>query len=314
MSDIKIRPSRPEAPRTAHSSLLSEKLLQNSLKMFADLGLNPPEMSRAANLPLDVIEKGIQRLNSSATAREMCADTQRRPAKAACAADLAAQEREIDHRIANSIQIAAAIVKHVSRGITDVASARDALESATLRLAAIARVHRQLSEDLPFSEVDLAQFLTPFCSDITQSIGAIIEVDAADVTLRADKATQICIILNEMAMNAVKHGGHNGEPVILSLKVARTGRGQLRMTLRDNGRGLPADFSLHEEDGLGMTIITSAVEKLGGTIRPLQGSGAGFKIELPLGGKTSRSTDVKMSTASKSAQLKMGGRQNMHPH
>lgn len=314
MSDIEIVPPRSEAPWRAQSRLVSEKLLQNSLKMFVDLGLNPREMSRAANLPLEVIEGGMKRLNRPTSARELCADVRSQPVRGTRATDLEAQAREIDHRIANSIQIAAAMMKHAIRGITDVASARDALESAMLRLTAIARTHRQLSQDLPDSEVDLAQFLTPFCTDITQSIGAIIEVKAKDVTVRADKATQICIILNELAMNAVKHGGHDDEPVILSLKAVSNGRGELRITLRDNGRGLPLGFSLHTEDGLGMTIITSAVEKLGGTLRPLRGSGAGFEINLPLRVEENRPGSDEISAASASARLELGRGRNMHPH
>ncbi|WP_212751922.1 sensor histidine kinase [Roseovarius arcticus] len=314
MSDIEVAPLRSEAPWKVQSRLVSEKLLQNSLKMFVDLGLNPREMSRAANLPLEVIEDGIRRLNRSTSARERCADVRPRPVRHSRATELEAQAREIDHRIANSIQIAAAMVKHASRGITDVASARDALASAMSRLTAIARMHRQLSQDLPDSEVDLARFLTPFCSDITQSIGAIIEVQAKDVTLRADKATQVCIILNELAMNAVKHGGHDDESVILSLEAVHSGRDQLRITLRDNGRGLPAGFSLHTQDGLGMTIITSAVEKLDGTLSPLHGSGAGFEITLPLRGEKDGPRSADISAASNSARLELERGRNMHTH
>jgi len=312
MSQVESMPPQCDAPWKVQSRLVSEKLLQNSLKMFVDLGLNPSEMSRAANLPLEVIEDGIYRLHRPKSARGLCADS--RPVRSAHATDLEARDREIDHRIANSIQIAAAMVKHASRGITDVASARDALESATLRLTAIARMHRQLSQDTPESEVDLADFLTPFCSDITQSMGAIFEVRANDVTLRADKATQVCIILNEMAMNAVKHGGHDGDDVILSLDAVRIGRGQLRITLRDNGRGLPAGFSLHTADGLGMTIITSAVEKLGGTLRSLHGSGAGFEITLPLLAEQKRPRNAEVNAASRQAQLTLERGRDMHPH
>ncbi len=307
-------PPQCDAPWKVQSRLVSEKLLQNSLKMFVDLGLNPSEMSRAANLPLEVIEDGINRLHRPKSARGLCADARARPVRGVRATDLEAQEREIDHRIANSIQMAAVMVKHASREIADVASARDALKGTMLRLTAIARMHRQLSQGTPDSEVDLADFLTPFCSDITQSIGAIFEVRANDVTLRADNATQVCIILNELAMNAVKHGGHDGDDVILSLDAVRIRRGQLRITLRDNGHGLPAGFSLHTEGGLGMTIMTSAVEKLGGTLRPLHGSGAGFEITLPLRGGQKGLRNAEISAASSQARLKLERGRDMHPH
>ena len=189
---------------------------------------------------------------------------------------------ETDHRIANSIQFAAALLRHESRQITTVSSARTALLTAASRLAAVAHMHRQLTRHTLSREVNLAEYLEPFCDDVSQSIGAVFDVTAADMTLRSDVAGQICIILNELAMNAVKHGDNDGEPVVLTMNAAHNGRGRLRITLHDNGRGLPEDFSLREATGLGITIITSTVEKLGGSIRTLDGAGAGFEIDLPL--------------------------------
>jgi len=284
MSDIKTTPHQREAPWRAQSKLVREKLLQDSLTMFVDLGLTPREMSRAANLPLEVIEDGLKLSGIAKSSSERCVDGRSGRVQETRATDIEAQQKEADHRIANSIQLAAAMLNNARRGICDVASAQAALDGAMLRLMAIARTHRQLSQDVPDGTVDLARFLKPFCADITQSIGAIFKISAKNATLRATDATQVCIILNELAMNAVKHCGLDGKPVILTLEAVRNGRGPLRITLRDNGRGLPKGFSLQGADGLGMTIVTSAVEKLGGSLRPLYGAGAGFEIDLPQAG------------------------------
>lgn len=202
-------------------------------------------------------------------------------------ADVAAvvsQQTESDRRIANSLQLAATMLRFEGQRITDVASAQAALESASLRLLAVARMHRLLGQTAPDSRVNLAAFLRPFCEDVAQSIGAIVEIRAKAVTLRADAATQLCIILNELAMNAVKHGHQNGDAAILTLDAVPDGPGRLRLTLRDNGPGLPDDFSLDGGHGLGMMVLTSTVERLKGSIRPLpgDGSGAGFEIRLPI--------------------------------
>lgn len=209
-----------------------------------------------------------------------------------------AQQMETDHRIANSIQFAAAMLRHESRQITTVKAARLAMTNAAGRLNAVAQMHRQLARSLPDQDVDLAQFLEPFCEDISQSIGVVLNIESEEVTLRADVATQLCIILNELAMNAVKHGDHRGQPVTLTLKAVRRGDSWLRITLHDNGTGLPEDFCLHGATGLGMTIVTSTVKKLGGSIRILadSGDGAGFEIDLPL-----EPSEYRVATARKSS-------------
>ena len=192
-----------------------------------------------------------------------------------------ARQIETDHRIANHIQFAAAVLRHESRYIDDVESARLALSNAIGRLNAIAQIHLQLTRDLPETEVGLEQFLEPFCKSVFDSIGATFIVTAPGVTLHGPVAAQICVLLNEMAMNTVKHGKHGGAPVHLTLTAEPCDNDRLRLSLRDNGAGFPDDFCLGDSCGLGMTIITSTVEKLGGSIRALAGQGAGFEIELP---------------------------------
>lgn len=195
------------------------------------------------------------------------------------------QQKEIDHRIANSLQLAATMLRFEGQRITDVVSAHAALESASLRLLAVARTHRLLGRTAPDSLVDLAAFMRPFCEDVAQSIGAIVEVRAEAIRLRADVATQLCIIVNELAMNAVKYGHQTGAAPVLTLDALPDGQGWLCVTLRDDGPGLPDDFLLEREGGgLGMLVLTATVEKLKGSIRAVRGHGDGacFEIRLPI--------------------------------
>jgi two-component sensor histidine kinase len=208
--------------------------------------------------------------------------TCRKNHRAAAAAPVAGSQQETDHRIANGVQFAAALLRHESRRITSVSEARDALTRTADRLSAIAHLHRQLSLAQPECKVEFTAFIRPFCKDISVSTGVIFDLEPNAVKLRADVAAQICIILNELATNAQKHGARDGGPVIMTLKVMRDGADRVRLVLRDNGCGLPEGFSIHDLSGLGMTIVTSTVEKLGGHIHVLPGEGAGFGIDLPV--------------------------------
>lgn len=212
----------------------------------------------------------------------MIFSTCRKDRRGAAAAPVAGSQQETDHRIANGVQFAAALLRHESRRITSVSEAREALTRTADRLNAIAHLHRQLSQAHSAQKVELTTFIRPFCEDISRSTGVIFDVERNEVKLRTDVAAQICIILNELATNAQKHGARGGDAVTMTLKITRDGADRVRLVLRDNGRGLPADFSIHDLSGLGMTIVTSTVEKLGGRIRVLPGEGAGFRIDLPM--------------------------------
>ncbi|MFG6638185.1 sensor histidine kinase [Sulfitobacter sp. 1A12126] len=192
-----------------------------------------------------------------------------------------AQQAESDHRLANSIQFAAAMLRHESRQISDVKAAKTALTNAAERLNAIARLHRQLTQDLGNADVELATYLEPFCEDLSRSIGVELAFSSPEIKLHGCVAAQFCIILNELAMNAVKHGGHDGQPVIMTVVAKCSVDSCLKITVRDNGLGLPEDFTFEGSNGLGMMIITSTVQKLGGDISRLPGQGTGFEISLP---------------------------------
>lgn len=59
LSDRKTVPYRSGARQTVQPMLISEDLLQIILISFVDCGLTPQEMSKASNLPLEVILDGL---------------------------------------------------------------------------------------------------------------------------------------------------------------------------------------------------------------------------------------------------------------
>jgi two-component system, NtrC family, sensor kinase len=113
----------------------------------------------------------------------------------------------------------------------------------------------------------------------------------------ADPAATICSdpdgirqVLQNLISNAVAATKDGGEIEIAT----RTGSERLRLTVIDNGPGIPErDFAKIFEPlyttkpealGLGLTISRTVVSRLGGTIsvRNVPGRGAAFTVELPL--------------------------------
>lgn len=196
--------------------------------------------------------------------------------------DVISSSNETDHRITNSLQFLTVMLRHESRTVTSIEAAQAALAVAASRLAAMARVHRQLTRHALHEQVDLDEFLQPFCKDISESAALFVNLTASKVIVPAGMACQIGIILNEFATNTVKHARRDGSPSSVMMDARCPTTGQLRIVMRDNGSGLPDDFSLENSDGLGAVIIVSAVEKMGGTIRVIPGGGASFEILAPL--------------------------------
>jgi two-component sensor histidine kinase len=196
---------------------------------------------------------------------------------------LARRERELqelNHRIANSLQVAAGFLAFQSKGTTN-AETRAALGDAATRLEAVGKLHRYLYAHSQDAEVDLAAFLNGLCPDIAQSTGLGCSVESDPVMLPGETAQQLAIVINELALNARKHGYDDGQDGVLHVE-SRVSAGLLRLTVSDGGRGLSDDFDVDGERGLGMTVIRNIAKQLGGTLRAEDAQGARFTLTAPL--------------------------------
>ena len=175
--------------------------------------------------------------------------------------------REIHHRVKNNLQTVSALLRLQSRRIEDP-SARLALEEAVRRIASIAVVHETLStsaeETVGFDEVldrlvANAMELSPRMSEIR------IVRSGHSGTLEPRIATPLALVVTELIHNALEHGlATSGN--VLNIAINRS-ESSCRISIEDDGEGLPADFNVAASANLGLQIVRTLTEnELQGTI------------------------------------------------
>ena len=191
--------------------------------------------------------------------------------------------REIHHRVKNNLQTVASLLRIQARR-THSDTAREALNQAMRRVAAIAVVHDTLSEGL--------NQIVDFDAVFDRVLLLIAEVASADNTTAHPKssgkfgtlpsayATPLALALTELVTNAVEHGlaGREGEVSIQAERSEET----LTVTVRDNGAGMPEG---KVGSGLGTQIVRTLIQgELSGSIdwHTMMGSGTEVTIEIPL--------------------------------
>ncbi|MEU3273389.1 histidine kinase N-terminal domain-containing protein [Saccharomonospora sp. NPDC006951] len=169
--------------------------------------------------------------------------------------------REIHHRVKNNLQTVAALLRLQSRR-TPSPEARQALSESVRRVSSIAMVHEALSMSVD-ERVDLDKLL----DNVLPMVGDIATAEA-QVTLSrsgsfgvvvAEIATPLVMVVAELVQNAVGHAFAGARQGKVELVVERSAR-WLDVMVRDNGKGLPAGFSLERADGLGLQIARTLVE------------------------------------------------------
>ena len=229
----------------------------------------------------------LAEMEARAEAAEARADEER-AALARQGVDADADEvlmREADHRMKNSLALVGALLTLEGRKVTDE-GAREALKAASARVATIASVHEQLYRGTRRGALELAPYLERLAVDLVRSVGADdvrVDVRADDVTVAGNRAMTLGLILVELVLNSLRHAGfaamaERGGGARLEVACRRIGAHALRLSVKDNGVGLPAGFDPAQGEGLGMRVVGSSVEKLEGRMTWRNEGGAVFEV------------------------------------
>lgn len=172
--------------------------------------------------------------------------------------------REISHRVKNSLAIVAGLLSMQGRAAADPAL-RQALDDARARVQTIASVHDRLWRADEIQSVNLAEFMGELCEQLRSSAkpGQTLTCDFAPATVATDQAVPLGLLANELVTNAFKYAYPEGAgDVRISVRTGEAGR--LRLTVCDEGAGLPPDFNAAQSKSLGMKLIATLGRQLGG--------------------------------------------------
>jgi two-component sensor histidine kinase len=178
---------------------------------------------------------------------------------------LQAMLREVNHRVANSLQLVSAFVHMQSLAVADV-SARAALEDTKQRIAAIAQVHRRLYTSEDVETVDMKDYLTSLVGELEQTWSTptsprTVMVTAEPVRLKTDRTVAVGIIVTELVSNACKYAYPVGVPGEVRVILKADGDEHFHLTVEDDGAGIRP-----EEDpkgtGLGAKLIMTLAKGL----------------------------------------------------
>lgn len=193
---------------------------------------------------------------------------------------------EFEHRVKNNFAIVASMLDLQRRRVGNEAAA-DALTSAMTRVDSIARAHRHLYRDGQGSEVNVRDYLNDLCSALSEALllrgGVTLDCDADAAPIKRDDAVSIGLVVNELVTNAAKHAFVGRETGEIHVSWKRRDEGGWRLTVADNGVGMPTSPRARKRDGgLGTRLIEAFARQAGGTLTTASdGNGTCATMEIP---------------------------------
>ena len=169
---------------------------------------------------------------------------------------------EVQHRIANSLQIIASVLMQSARKVQSE-EAREHLQDAHHRVMSIAAVQRHLAV-ASLSDVALRPYFIQLCESLAGSMisdpsAQSIKVTVDDSVVNANKSVSLGLIITELVINALKHAfpGHARGRIVVDY---HSNGPDWSLSVKDNGVGMP---TATRKVGLGTGIIEALTKHLG---------------------------------------------------
>jgi PAS domain S-box-containing protein len=171
--------------------------------------------------------------------------------------------QELQHRVANSLQIIASVLMQSARNVQSD-EVKSHLHDAHNRVMSVAAVQKQLAISSA-DEVDLRPYLSQLCESIGASmihdheqIRLIVESD--DSRVAANVSVSLGLVVTELVINALKHAFPEGRHGQIVVGYDSAGL-DWTLSVADDGVGMPAQTG-EAKAGLGTNIVQALARQL----------------------------------------------------
>ncbi|WP_298746174.1 sensor histidine kinase [uncultured Brevundimonas sp.] len=190
--------------------------------------------------------------------------------------------QEMQHRVANSLQIIASILLIKARAVTSEET-RLHLRDAHQRVLSVAEVQSHLHASGDLDQIEVGPYLTKLCASLAASmIGdshpIVLRVEADHGLIGSDKAVSMGLIVTELVINAIKYAfpEPRADAVIL-VRFESAGEGWL-LAVTDNGVGALEAAAPLVHGGLGTAIVEALVKQLDARMQVESAAGMAVSI------------------------------------
>ncbi len=193
--------------------------------------------------------------------------------------------REIHHRVKNNLQLVSSLLSLQSNYIKDE-TALEAVNDSRNRVHSMSLIHQSLYGEEDLSTIEIKEYVQKLVDNLYQSytispdkIRLITDIDA--MKLDVDSIIPIGLILNELITNCLKYAFPNQANGMIKV-IFKEKNGQIRLSVYDNGIGLPENFMNEQKKTFGHKMIHAFLKKLNGRINIYSEDGTKVDIEFPM--------------------------------
>ena len=192
--------------------------------------------------------------------------------------------KEVNHRVKNSLQVVSGMLHLQASAVGDPALS-DRLQEASTRVSAVGRAYERLAYNADYKNIGLVSYLREVINDLETPVAPCkVQLEAPEeIQFAADHAILVALIVNELVLNAGKYAYPDSTGGLIWVRIVRTEKNLVSVSVRDDGIGLPAGFDPTTSKRLGSRLTNALAKQLGAELtRPFTAVGTNFTLLIPL--------------------------------
>lgn len=187
--------------------------------------------------------------------------------------------REIHHRVKNNFHIVMGLL-HTQAAYLQSKEAIAAISESRQRIQAMSLVHQKLYQSENMSAINMADYIHELIDYLKDSFHTSTRIqfklDIEAVQLDVSHCVPLGLILNEAVTNAIKHACAS----LITIVLKSTLNGQIILSIKDNGIGLPAEFEQTKLVSMGMKLMRGLGDDLEAALQINSNKGTEIRLEF----------------------------------
>jgi two-component sensor histidine kinase len=205
--------------------------------------------------------------------------------------------REVHHRVKNNLQIIISLLE--SQSTLQQQDPLFTLQSLRHRVYAMSLIHQKLYNFENPHKLNILDYFNDLVLylqdsfDTSTHISFVLEI--VPVELDISQAIPIGLIISEAITNSVKYAFPGEGKGVISIKTELIDSEHLKLTISDNGIGLPEDFGSSKSRSLGIKLIRGLSADMDAILLIENKNGTSITLDLNISGIYAGSKDFSLA-------------------
>lgn len=178
--------------------------------------------------------------------------------------------KEIHHRVKNNMQIISSLINLQSNYATDEATVK-MFEDSKNRIRSMALIHEKLYMSDDISMIEFSEYITNLATKLLEFYGLkssliTLKVKSDNIILGIESAIPCGLIINELVSNSIKYAFPNERKGNITIKMNIEDEYYV-LIVEDDGVGFSEGIDFLNPQTLGLQIVHTLTQQIGGTIK-----------------------------------------------